>query len=152
MHQPIREGLEAHLAGKADTQFNAHLAACKSCRIEVIAIERQNDMLRLLRPGEPLASMEPGPGFYARVMDRIEAQRRQSMWYAFLEPLFAKRLVYATLALLLLLSSVLITAPSGEIASASAPEEILAEEEIHQVSLVDQQKDRDAVLIHLASY
>jgi predicted anti-sigma-YlaC factor YlaD len=150
MHQPIRERLEAHLAGKADSQFDTHLAACTSCRDEVMEIKRQNDMLRLLRVDEQL---EPAPGFYARVMDRIEAQRRQSMWYAFLEPLFAKRLVYASLTLLVLLSGFLLSTPSEEVSVASAsPEQILTEEEVHQIQLVDQEKDRDAVLVHLASY
>jgi hypothetical protein len=155
MHQPIRDGLEDYLAGREHPQFNAHLAACTECRDNVNRIIRQNEMLRLLRVQS--AETAPSPGFYARVIDRIEAQKRQSFWFLFLEPLFFRRLLYASLALLLLLGVSLFNAgppPPDLVADTGAPEEIFAVEESQPqpVHLVDQEQDRNAVLVQLTSY
>jgi predicted anti-sigma-YlaC factor YlaD len=149
MHQPIRDGLEAYLAGRDNPQFSAHLAACEACRRTVSDMVQQNAMLRSLR----IEESDPSPGFYARVMERVEAQKRQSMWYLFLEPLFFRRLVYASLTLLLVLSGFLYTAGPAEDQLAAAPEAILAERETEPpVLLVDQEQDRNAVLVQLTSY
>jgi hypothetical protein len=40
--------------------------------------------------------VEPDPGFYARVMNRIETQAKPSVWSLFAESMFAKRLAYAS--------------------------------------------------------
>jgi predicted anti-sigma-YlaC factor YlaD len=72
MHQPIRDGLEDYLAGREHPRFTAHLAACSDCRENVNRIIRQNQLLRLLRVES--ADVAPSPGFYARVIDRIDAR------------------------------------------------------------------------------
>jgi hypothetical protein len=46
--------------------------------------------------------IEPHPGFYARVLDRIDAQRPSSIWTLFSESLFGRRLATASLALALI--------------------------------------------------
>ena len=47
--------------------------------------------------------MEPRPGFYARVMERIEAQTPTSVFTLFFDSLFGRRIAMASLALALLL-------------------------------------------------
>ena len=47
--------------------------------------------------------MEPRPGFYARVLERIEAQTPTSVFTLFFDSLFARRIAMASLALALLL-------------------------------------------------
>jgi len=155
MHQPIRDGLEDYLAGREHPHFSAHLAACSDCRENVNRIIRQNELLRLLRVEG--ADLAPSPGFYARVIDRIDAQKRQSFWFLFLEPLFFRRLLYASLALLLLLGVSLFNAgppPDDLVADSGAPEEIFAIQETQAppVQLTDQEQDRNAVLVQLTSY
>jgi len=156
MHQPIQEGLEDYLSGKANSvllqQFHLHLAECVGCREEVQAISTQAALFHALRPVE---DVEPLPGFYARVRARIEAQQSDSLWSLFLEPVFAKRLAYASLGLLLLLGSVALTAPPASVAVATpAPDRIFAVHDLEYPPApgVDLDHDRGLVLSHLASY
>src|SRR5439155_13666164 len=57
--------------------------------------------------------VEPRPGFYARVMERIEAQGA-SIWDLFFESAFGKRIAVASLALALLLGIFLVTQERSE--------------------------------------
>ncbi|BDC47987.1 hypothetical protein F183_A03030 [Bryobacterales bacterium F-183] len=52
--------------------------------------------------------LAPRPGFYARVMDRVEAQQKSSIWSVFLEPVFSRRLAFASLAMMLLMGFALL--------------------------------------------
>jgi len=151
MHQPIRDNLEEYLKGfgerKAPPEFTAHLASCRQCSDELLMMDRQTRLLRSLSAGE---EMDPRPGFYARVMERIEAQTDSSIWSVFLQPAFARRLAVASATLALLLGTYLIGTEPGEqpgpaavVATQSVP---FADDAQH----VDQQ--RDAVLVNLASY
>ncbi len=79
MHEPVVEGLEEYLAGEARgarlEAIEQHLAECAACRENVMALRAQQELLRELR--SPVVT-GPAPGFYARVMERIEAQRARS--------------------------------------------------------------------------
>jgi len=107
MHEQIRQGLEDYLGGRMKSEaladYREHLGACPSCRDHVEALRAQSQMLQLLRA--PSVDLAPAPGFYARVMERIEAQRPVSLWTVFMEPVFARKVMYATLALFLALGS-----------------------------------------------
>ena len=52
----------------------------------------------------------PRPGFYAKVMDRVEARKTSSIWSVFMEPVFSKRLAFASMALIMLLAAAFVTA------------------------------------------
>jgi len=151
MHKPIQDGLEEYLSGKADggrlEAFHRHLAGCDDCRRELTALESHAQLLRGLRPR---TSYDPAPGFYARVIDRIEAQGADSFWSIFMEPAFGKRLVLASLALLALLGSAIFTAPVPD--DPSSPVGIMATFEYPPAPGVDQQHDRSLVLVNLATY
>src|SRR5438105_4958455 len=111
MHQPVRDHLETYLSDlsgdsnldsrshRVPPEFHAHLTACYSCADEVRALA---DHAQLLRTSPPAESFDLRTGFYARVMDQIERQRKpDSFWSVFLEPAFGKRLAYACTALVL---------------------------------------------------
>ncbi|MDX1978826.1 MAG: hypothetical protein SFV51_01055 [Bryobacteraceae bacterium] len=151
MHPPIREGLEGYLAGKAEAGFLRHLDECAECRQIVNLFEADAKLIRELRAP---ADLEPPPGFYARVMERVDQQRGSSIWSVFLEPLFARRLMYATAALTLLLGVFLFTSPKDEMGTvaASAPEQILAEELPPSPQLVNAEDDRNIVFVQFATY
>ena len=76
MHKEIKEHLEELLRGAEDREELAtcreHNASCESCAKEIAEMEAQARMLQLLRSPEEL---EPDPGFYARVMQKVEARR-----------------------------------------------------------------------------
>ncbi len=122
MHQSIKGSLEDYLNGcreRIPQEFHVHLRACESCARELKALEMQSQMLRALRPAE---ESDPPAGFYARVMERIDDQRRSSIWSAFLDPHFGRRLAVASAALILLLATYLVTTEPGglELAPQSA--------------------------------
>jgi predicted anti-sigma-YlaC factor YlaD len=144
MHQSIRENLEDRLkdpAAELPAAFNRHLGECGECANELRTIEAQSQMLRTLRSPQEI---EPRPGFYARVMERIELQPA-SIWSVFLERKFGLRLAVASAALIALLGTYLVTSEPSEPESASTP--VIVSTDIPQ-----QQQQRDAVLVDLASY
>jgi anti-sigma factor RsiW len=146
MHESIKEGLEDFLRDDGGPEFAAHLDACPECRDQVERMREQALELRVLR-----AEAAPAPGFYARVMARIETERRPSLWSLLLEPAFGRRLMYASLTLVVLLGTYLIATESVEPVTASTPaERYLAEE--HPAVGANPQQDRDVVLVRLATY
>ena len=106
----------------------------------------------LLRDLRAPAGAEPRPGFYARVMDRIEAQGPGSIWSLFIESPFGRRLALASMALALCLGvymvsseeraeqAVVFTDDSGSLVLTGAPD-------------LTQASDPDgAVLVNLVTY
>ena len=158
MHQPIRDNLEEYLKGsthKVPQAFHAHLVACEECASELRLLETQANMLRSLRSD---AGVGPSPGFYARVMQRVEEQAPVSIWSIFLQPSFGRRLAIASATLVVLLGTYLITTEPGDPRVALAPTVVsdpvsgpVSDPGVVQDSL-QQQRRRDAVLVDLASF
>ncbi|HTU32883.1 MAG TPA: hypothetical protein VMF66_03680 [Candidatus Acidoferrum sp.] len=135
--------------------MEAHLSSCGECASELDLIEKQTLSLRALRSSE---AVEPRSGFYARVMQRIEdARAANSVWSVFLEPVFAKRLVYASITMVLLLSTYIIATEPGNQAVYHAPATVTAPAPQMASSSDDADstatpQERDAVLVNLAAY
>jgi hypothetical protein len=154
MHQPIRDNLEDYLKGSTQQvpqTFHAHLVACEECASELRLLETQANMLRSLRSN---ADVEPAPGFYARVMGRIEEQGRGSVWSVFLQPSFGRRLAIASATLVVLLATYLVTTEPGDQTVAVVPPAVVTEPRSVDtgVDSLRQQQRRDAVLVDLASF
>lgn len=157
MHQPIKERLEDYLSGMVDSEsgqeIERHLESCDECRRELDEMMSQAGLLRTLRSDEDL---EPAPGFYARVLDRIESQRVPTVWELFLEPAFGRRLAYASLTLMLLLGTLIVAGGGQDVAAPAhysfSPESILAKEPVSQYMGDDPQHDRQVILVNLATY
>jgi hypothetical protein len=178
MHRVIRDHLEQVLADSHaapsgagsghpgignDTQpsriqdYRLHLQQCDGCRGEIEAMRRHAMALRQLRSGA-----EPRPGFYARVMERIDAQRAGSIWNVFSESPFGRRLALASMALAVLLGVYLVTSeqftdPANanqpvQIISATLPGEDQPASNVRFVSGSSGMPDRDAVLVNLVTY
>jgi predicted anti-sigma-YlaC factor YlaD len=159
MHREIRDRLEEVLARPAE-ETSAHLAECTECRDEIAAMREQAAVLREWRAP---ADAEPRPGFYARVMERIEAQGARSIWTLFIESVFGRRLAYASVALALLLSISLVTLERTEVplmaseASGLLPGEMLPSamvigEDQPGPVLTQGGSDQDSVLVNLVTY
>lgn len=143
MHREIRHNLEDYLKGERllegmapelPAEFHSHLEHCEECATELKQLERQSQLLRSLRsPGE----IEPRAGFYARVLERIEAQPA-SIWSVFLDRKFGLRLAIASAALVALLGTYLVTSePSGP-EFAHSPAVVFTDPPLAQVSLPEQ--------------
>jgi hypothetical protein len=107
---------------------------------------------------------EPRAGFYARVMERIEAEGPISIWNLFIESAFGRRIAVASMALAILLGVYLVTSERA------ADDPMIAGQEVQQQPLVvvgedgparvimqmDQspagQSSEDAVLADLVTY
>jgi len=155
MHDNIREHLESYLEGKctgAQTEmFQNHLAGCRDCRSLLEEMVETSRLVQVLKP--PAGDLEPAPGFYGRVMNRIEARRRASFWDFLLDPVFGKRLVLASLALVVILGSYMAATSTDTDQIATAPEAILgAPHSAEPVPSEDVDQARDVILVQLATY
>lgn len=151
MDEFVKDHLEEYLAGSADAAVKAEMEA--RLGPDAGALESLAEGIRALRAPEP---PEMAPGFYARVMERIEAQRG-SAWYAVFESVFARRMAFAAFALVVLLGGLMLSREPAEVPRAFASVPVLVNEdgiaptlnggfsEIHQGS-------SDAVLVNLATY
>ncbi len=110
MHRSIRENLEEVLARpQAEGTIQEHLRDCQECSGEVGVMREQARLLRSLR-----AETEPRPGFYARVMERIEAQGPVSIWSVFGESAFSRNIAAASMVLALAAGAYLVTVERAE--------------------------------------
>jgi hypothetical protein len=150
MHGPIRDNLEKLLnSNESDEGARSHLAACADCRNELSLMKEQSALLAALRAPE---GVEPSAGFYARVLQKIDEQSTDSVWSAFTNGSFGKWLVYASLAIALLLGTWIVGAEQEDgHMGASAP--VIAKDASSDMPVTgDQAHQRDVVLVNLAAY
>ncbi|MBV9268664.1 MAG: hypothetical protein JO061_21025 [Acidobacteriaceae bacterium] len=163
MHEAIRDRLEELLRperaeasrkssnienGNRDSRIADHLGSCSECAIELDAMRAQSAMLQSLRaPG----GIAPAPGFYARVLQRIEERTKESMWTAFIYSKFGTRLAYASLTVAVLLGSYVIAQErrDGHLGGGA-----MVAQNVHYDAPVygDQDQQRNAVLENFASH
>jgi anti-sigma factor RsiW len=153
MHEPVRGRLEEYLRDGVFADVEEHLRKCEGCRSEVNAMRAQAGLFKAIKPP---SGLEPDPRFYARVMNRIETDLKPSPWSLFGESLFAKRLAYASFTFLVLIGTVLVSSSEteGTLTADPTPEVILAGEHwpYQRVGMDDLQRDREVVLVNLATY
>jgi hypothetical protein len=165
MHRHVRDHLEEVLTaptsipGVGSGAAGRHLADCRECSDEVNAMRNQAALLRELRA--PQEEEEPRPGFYARVLERIEAEGPASIWNLFFDSTFGQRLAIASLALAALLCVCLFSVErfgqSQEAADQPGPfvqelrGRVVADEDQPGVLLTGA-PDQDSVLVNLVTY
>jgi len=147
MHRIVQDRIEEVLAESVgeNSPASAHLAECGECRAEISALRRQASMLRTLRVAEELS---PRPGFYARVMERIEAQRPIDIWQLFFDSAFGRRVAITAMAMAVLFGVYLISSES-----VAPPVTISLEADQPGIALPKVgPPDKDAVLVDLVTY
>ena len=160
MHRIIRDHLEEVLAkpGLApEHPAGMHLAECEGCRTAVAAMREQAAMFRQWRA----AGAEPRPGFYARVLDRIEAQTPTSVFTLFFDSAFGRRIAMASLALALLLGVYVVSSEQTPdpamvvetVAGSDLPDDLpgVFSDQV-QPRMVTSVPDQNAVLVNLVTY
>jgi predicted anti-sigma-YlaC factor YlaD len=162
MHRIIRDHLEqvvGELPPAPDHPAGKHLAECGDCRDAVAAMRGHAAMLRQWRVTNAEIA-EPRPGFYARVLERIEAQSPSSVFTVFFDSLFGRRIAMAALALALLLGVYVISSEQmAESAtfvsnlSSDLPQDIpgVFDGDV-QTRLMTSAPDQNAVLVNLVTY
>jgi len=152
MHQPVMNNLESYLQGLPNKELESHIAGCPDCREEVALMQEHSGLLRSLAAPE---NLEVRPGFYGRVIARIESQEQPGFWSLLLDPTFGRRLVYGSLSLVILMSVYLVaTEPATNNIASSSPEMILSQPVLdnRQPIGANPQRDRDTLLVNLATY
>jgi anti-sigma factor RsiW len=155
MHEPVKEHLEDYLYGYGNREMPlelaAHLKACTACTEELQELREQAQLLQALR-----AEAEPRPGFYARIVDRIERQNDTSIWAIFLRPSVGRRLAVASATLALMLGAYLISTERTDQTSVQQPVAVTSTWEAGPgfdiPASAPLSEQRDAVLVNLASY
>ena len=149
MHRSTRDELEVLLTGKGDCpDAEQHLSSCDSCSLQLETLRAQAELLHSLRAQE---EVEPAPGFYARVMQRIEERAKDSIWAVFIYSPFGKRLAYASLTIAVLLGSYMLTEEGldGHLLG----EKIVAQQmQDDPLVIGNQAQQRDAVLENFAAH
>jgi anti-sigma factor RsiW len=154
MHEPVKAHIEEYLAGSDSLprQFTAHLDVCLACRQELAELRMQSALLHVLRTP---AELDPRPGFYARVIERIDTQRQSSIWSLFLEPAFGRRLAMASAVLAVLMGLYLVSSePSGPYFAQRPTHTVIlpGEDDVAPVLGAGPEQDRGAILVNLATY
>jgi len=155
MERFIEQNLEEYLMGSLEpgkkAEFETRLeSADEYTRQTVAQFTVQSRLLRgAMRASE---DVEPAPGFYGRVLQRIESQKTSAWWMGFLEPTFSRRLAFASLTLLALLGFSLYTVNQEPIVVASTPAEVMAAPAVDAMTGVDPSQGRETVLDDLAAF
>ena len=149
MHRLIQDHLEEVLAESngavQSSPAAAHLTECEECREEVFAMRRHASMLRTLRADDE--TLAPRAGFYARVMERIEAQRPIDIWQIFFDSAFGRRVAIGSMALAVIFSLYLVSSES-----LAQPVTITVEDHPGVTLTKAGLPDKDTVLVDLVTY
>jgi anti-sigma factor RsiW len=151
MHAVVMENLEEYLAGTLEPadrrEIEAHLSACEDCREEMSEMQEVSRMFVSLRPEE---EWQPSPAFYAGVVQRVGEQAvRPSLASLFsFDFAFGRRLVFASLLMLAVLGSYLVTRET-QYSTGPSPETVMAEQ---NSPLFDSGSAHDNMLVTLTAY
>jgi hypothetical protein len=157
MHRLIQDHLEEVLTEGLGPEHPAgkHLAECEECRSEVALMREHSEVLRQWQSAE----VDPHPGFYARVMERIEAQGPVSIWNLFFDSAFGRRIAVASLALALLLGGYMVgTERMPDQKTVASNDTMLNVPDLNDSSadrpgtMLASGLDQDAVLVNLVTY
>ena len=148
MHRGVRDKLEDILAGTGDALSERHLSECEDCSSELNTMREHHRLLQTLRPVN--APPELSAGFYARVMERIEAQGVASIWSLFFDSRVGRGLAMASMVVALSLGLYMVSSEST-----------IGPESTHALvrsgggldgTMLTGSPDADAVLVNLVTY
>ena len=152
MHAVVMENLEEYLSGTLEPveqrEIEAHLNACGDCREEMNGMVEVSQLFVSLRQEE---DCKPSPGFYAGVVQCLEEQAAVRPSFAGLFNLnfvFGRRLVFASLVMLAVLGSYLVTR-EAQYSTGPSPASVMAEENSPQF---ESGSAHDNMLVTMTAY
>ena len=147
MHDVVEKGLEDHLAGVLNREFDSHLAQCSRCREEVEGMKQVSSLLASLRTDSEIA---PPLGFSARLLHNIDEQKTRSIWSVFtVDPGFIRKLAVASLLGLFAFGGYLATQQDDSLAH-HTPEAVMASHD--PGAAPDDPQHMNGMLMTLATY
>jgi anti-sigma factor RsiW len=131
MHAVVVDSLEEYLSGTLEPavqrEIEQHLSACDMCREEIRAMQDVSDLFVAFRSEEVL---ESSPFFFASVMRQVSQQPQEKPSVTSLlsfDFTFGRRLVFASLVVLALMGSFLMSRESA-VPNEPSPVSIMAQE------------------------
>lgn len=150
MHAVVMESLEEYLSGLLEPavrrSIEAHWNGCPGCRAELGGMADLSGLFGALRNQE----YEPAPGFYARVVERIESTSAAPSFaglFAF-DLVFLRRLAFSCVLTLAVLGSVLVSREATYRGSFT-PDAVLAQD---STAASDSALGQDNMLLTLTAY
>ena len=150
MHAVVMESLEEYLSGAlapaSQREIEAHLSGCALCQSEIEEMRECAQLFGSLRSAE---APEPSPGFIARVLEQVGAEKAVASFAGLfaLDFAFGRRLVFASLLMMAVLGGFLISRESGY--TGPSPEAVMAQESSPGFEAAP---SPDKMLVTLASY
>lgn len=150
MHAVVMDSLEQYLSGTlepaVERTIEAHLNACPACREEMRSMQEVSQLFVSFRAEEEVL---PSASFFAGVMQRVQAQRPAPSFASLfaLDFVFGRRLVFASLMMLAVLGTYLVTR-EVEYPAAPVPDAVMAE----QASPAFDSAPADSMLVTLTAY
>jgi hypothetical protein len=151
MHDEILNELEGYLDGEPVSRaFTQHLEVCPHCAGELNEMEQISLSLHSFRVDQTEA-VTPSLGFYTKVARTIEAEERSPLWGLFAPDLqFFRQVAFASLMLLAVLGSYLVSRESDYANSLGAEHATLTE---HNSTIPHESPaDRQHILVTLAAF
>jgi anti-sigma factor RsiW len=151
MHSVVMENIEEFLAGTLEPaehrSLQAHLDGCELCREEVSAMQSVSVLFESLRTN---SAVEPIPGFYARVMQKVEVTKPAPFFSGIfgLDAVFGRKLVFSSLLTLGILGGYLISRESSYTAGLT-PDAVMAQQ---TQAAFDSAPAPDSMLVTLTNY
>jgi anti-sigma factor RsiW len=151
MHAEVMESLEKYLSGTlgpaADRDVEAHLSTCRTCRDELAGMREISELFVALQPE---ITVEPAPGFHARVIQQVGRRKAVSAFAGFfaMDLAFGRRLAFASLLTFAALGSYLVVR-EGEYPTGLSPEAVMAQQ---NSPAFDSASAQDNMLVTLTTY
>jgi len=151
MHAVVMDSLEEYLTGSLEPaalrDIEAHLSTCVMCQEAIHGMQDVSVMFGSLRQ-EETQSWDIAPGFYVKVMDRVNERRAVPTFSGLFDLAFGRRLVFASLLTLAVLGGYLVSHESAY-AYGPSPEAILAQP---NGPAFDTARAEDNMLVTLTAY
>ncbi len=100
----LEDYLSGDLAGEDLVKFEALLERDAASAAEIAEFAAGRALFEAIRLDEGVAAV-PAPGFYARVNQLIEKDKKTPFWEVFLQPFMLRRLAFAALMWMFMLGS-----------------------------------------------
>jgi len=150
MHAVVMDSLEEYLSGTlepaVERAIEVHLSTCQACREEVRSMQDVSQLFVSFRAEEEVV---PSAAFFAGVMQQVDAQRPAPSFASLfaLDFIFGRRLVFASLVMLAVLGTYLVTR-EVEYPASPVPEAVMAE----QAFPTFDSAPADSMLVTLTAY
>jgi anti-sigma factor RsiW len=105
----LQEHLEDYLDGRLNeldlAEFERRLNENPEAIAAMALFQETSGLFQAFRV-DPSEDLEPAPGFYYRVKERIEAERAESFWSFLLQPVMVRSFAFAAMMWMVMLGSV----------------------------------------------